>query len=362
MFDRRLLTHFDWFLFTVAITLSIIGIANIYSATSGEDIVHIKQLYWFSIGLILMLVITFMDYHQLERFAYIVYGLSVTLLVAVLIIGKTTSGAQRWLSVGPVSFQPSELAKISLVVMLARHFSEKRLLEEGLSIKDLMLPASLLLVPFIIVAKEPDLGTALILFFIFASMSLFVKIRLKTLIGLVVTFLPFIPLTWHLLKDYQQVRILSFWDPTMDPRGTGYHLIQSKIAIGSGGLLGKGFGNGTQAQLKFLPEHHTDFVFSVLAEEWGFVGSVITLGLYLILFLWGLKATREAKDRFGTLLAFGISSMFFWHIAINIGMVTGLLPVVGVPLPFISYGGSFLLMAMIGVGILINVRMRRFIF
>lgn len=358
MIDRRLFTHFDWTLFAVAVTISLIGIANI--SASGSE-VYIKQLYWFLIGLFLMVAVTFINYQQLERFAYTIYGLSITLLVAVIIVGKSSLGAQRWLVIGPFSFQPSEFAKLALVVMLASHFNGRRR-REGLTIKELFLPTLFFLTPFTLVAKEPDLGTAIILFLIFASMTLFVKVRFKTLLGIIIVLLPFIPLSWHLLKDYQKARLLSFWNPTLDPLGTGYHIIQSKITIGSGGLLGKGFGHGTQSQLHFLPAQHTDFVFSVMAEEWGFIGSTIVLGLFLLLALRGLMVTMGAKDRFGTLLAFGTSSMFFWHILINIGMVTGLLPVVGVPLPFMSYGGSFLLMTMIGVGILINIRMRRFIF
>lgn len=358
MIDRRLFTHFDWTLFTVAVATSLIGIATI-SSSAGE--VYIKQLYWFLIGLFLMVAVTFINYQQLEKFTYTIYGLSITLLVAVLIAGKTSGGVQRWLIIGPFSFQPSEFAKLALIVMLASHFNGRRK-QGGLTIKELLPPTFFFLTPFILVAKEPDLGTAIILFLIFASMTLFIKVRLKTLLGTIIVLIPFIPLSWHLLKDYQKARLLSFWNPTLDPLGTGYHIIQSRITIGSGGLLGKGFGHGTQAQLGFLPSQHTDFIFSVMAEEWGFMGSTIVLGLFLLLTIRGVMISLEAKDRFGTLLAFGITSMFFWHILINMGMATGLLPVVGVPLPFMSYGGSFLLITMVGVGILLNVRMRRFIF
>jgi rod shape determining protein RodA len=193
-------------------------------------------------------------------------------------------------------------------------------------------------------------------------MVIFAKVRVKILIGIILTSLPLIPIAWRFLKDYQKARLMSFLDPTLDPLGTGYHILQSKIAIGSGGVLGNGFTHGTQGQLRFLPEHHTDFIFSILAEEWGFIGSFIVIALYFSLILLGLNIAQNAKDRLGAFLAFGVSAMLLWHIAINIGMVTGMLPVVGVPLPFMSYGGSFLLTAMIGAGILANVSMRRFIF
>lgn len=363
MIDRRVFLHFDWVIFLAAIGLALIGIANIYSAAAGiGSSLYIKQFYWFVIGIAAIGIIALFNYHQLERFAYFLYGMSITLLVAVHLFGRTTAGAKRWLDIGIVSFQPSEFAKIALVVMLAKYFNETSIPRQGMSIKDLFLPGFILFVPFILVAKQPDLGTALILLLIFVSITLFVKVKTRTLIGITLAFMPFIPFAWHFLKDYQKARLLSFIDPKLDPMGTGYHLIQSKIAIGSGAVMGKGFMQGTQGQLKFLPEHHTDFIFSVLAEEWGFIGAVIVIMLFLTIIMWGLHIAQHSKDRFGTLLAFGISALFFWHAAINLGMVMGMLPVVGVPLPFMSYGGSFLLTVMIGVGILINVSMRRFMF
>ncbi|MBI5894072.1 MAG: rod shape-determining protein RodA [Deltaproteobacteria bacterium] len=363
MIDRRVFLHFDWVIFLAAIGLAFIGIVNIYSAAAGiGSSLYMKQFYWFVIGIAAIGIIALFNYSQLERFAYFLYGMSITLLVAVHLFGRTTAGAKRWLNISAVSFQPSEFAKIALVVMLAKYFNETSIPRQGMSMRDLMLPGFILIVPFVLVAKQPDLGTALILLLIFVSMALFVKVKRRTLIGITLAFMPFIPFAWHFLKDYQKARLMSFIDPKLDPMGTGYNLIQSKIAIGSGGVMGKGFIKGTQGQLKFLPEHHTDFIFSVLAEEWGFVGAVIVIMLFLTIIMWGLHIAQHSKDRFGTLLAFGVSAMFFWHAAINLGMVMGLLPVVGVPLPFMSYGGSFLLTVMIGVGILINVSMRRFMF
>lgn len=363
MIDRRTFTHFDWLIFLSAAALAVIGIVNLYSAAAslGSQI-YLKQFYWFIIGLAAVFIIVLFSYSQLERFAYSFYGATITLLAAVYLFGKSAGGAKRWLDFGFVSFQPSEFAKIALVVMLAKYFNEVVVPKEGMSMKDIMLPVFILAVPFVLVAKQPDLGTALILLCIFISMTLFVKVRWKTVLGVSIASLPLIPLVWHFLKDYQKARLLGFINPSIDPLGTGYHIKQSKIAVGSGGFLGKGFMNGTQGQLKFLPERHTDFAFSVFAEEWGFIGSVVVIALFLIIILWGLHIAQNSKDRFASLLAFGISSLFFWHAAVNLGMVIGLLPVVGVPLPFISYGGSFLLTVMLGIGILINVSMRRFMF
>lgn len=364
MIDRRLLVHFDWVIFFVTISLSAIGIINIYSATlmDNNSSLYEKQLLWFFIGLVFMLIITFINYIHLEKLAYPIYGLSITLLIATLLFGRTTAGATRWLNIGFVTFQPSEFAKIAVIIILSKYFNTAKLPIKGLSLKDLILPSILIFIPFILIAKQPDMGTAILIFFTFASMVIFTKVRVKTLIGIIAVSLPLIPLGWHFLKGYQKARLMSFWDSTLDPLGTGYHILQSKIAIGSGGFIGNGFTHGTQGQLRFLPEHHTDFIFSVLSEEWGFAGSFIVLTLYFILILWGLNIAQNAKDRLGAFLAFGVSSMLLWHIAINIGMVTGMLPVVGVPLPFMSYGGSFLLTTMIGTGILANVSMRRFIF
>lgn len=363
MIDRRTFLHFDWTIFLSAMALALFGIVNLYSAAAGlGSQLYMKQFYWFLMGIGAIGIIAIFNYSQLERFAYLLYGATITFLVAVHLFGKSAGGAQRWLDLGFVSFQPSEFAKIALVVMLAKYFNEIHVPRHGMSVRDLILPGFILAVPFLLVAKQPDLGTALILLLIFVSMTLFVKVRWKTLLGIAIVFLPFIPFSWHFLKDYQKARLLSFINPSFDPLRTGYHLKQSKIAVGSGGFIGKGFMNGTQGQLKFLPEHHTDFVFSVIAEEWGFVGSIIVIILFLVIILWGLHIAQNSKDRFASFLAFGISSLFFWHAVINLGMVMGLLPVVGVPLPFMSYGGSFLLTVMIGVGILINVSMRRFMF
>lgn len=364
MIDRRLFLHFDWVVFLVTISLCLIGILNIYSATlmDSDNNLYEKQLIWFSIGLALMILATFVNYIHLERLAYPIYTIAIILLIATILTGRTTGGAKRWLSIGFASFQPSEFAKIAIILILSKYFSAIKIPLRGLSLKELIVPSIIAFIPFILIIKQPDMGTAVITFLIFASMVIFAKVRLKLVIGITAISLPLIPIAWRFLKDYQKARLMSFLDPTLDPLGTGYHIMQSKIAVGSGGIIGNGFTNGTQGQLRFLPEHHTDFIFSVLAEEWGFIGSFIVLILYFVLVLWGLNIAQNAKDRLGAFLAFGVSFMFLWHILINIGMVTGMLPVVGVPLPFMSYGGSFLITTMIGAGILANVSMRRFIF
>ncbi|MFQ5329155.1 MAG: rod shape-determining protein RodA [Thermodesulfobacteriota bacterium] len=362
MFDRRLLIHLNWPLFICAALLVTVGILTIYSSTiESTTAIYQRQLSWLMIGATCMVVLLLMDYTRVEFLSYLFYGAIVALLVAVLVMGHSASGAQRWISFGFVSVQPSEFSKLALIVALSKCLAAKQIPYSGLNAKALVIPSLLAVVPFLLVAKQPDLGTAMILLLIFSSMVLFVKIERRTLIGIGLLGMAIVPLMWHFLKAYQKARLLSFLNPAKDPFGMGYHLIQSKIAIGSGGLLGKGFLQGTQGYLKFLPEHHTDFIFSILAEEWGFIGSSAVIAGFLILILLGLSVAKEARDKFGTLLAFGVTAMLFWHIVINIGMVTGVLPVVGVPLPLMSYGGSFLVTVLLGIGILINVSMRRFL-
>jgi len=366
MFDRRLIQNFDWVLMLLLLFLAAISIINLYSATYairevGGTQVFAKQIYWFLIGFFVFLLMTTFNYYVLERFAYPVYFLAIALLIFVLFAGKVTSGSQRWLSLGPVSFQPSELAKIAILMVLARFFSGKDGYREY-RLRDLWQPFILIGIPAGLILKEPDLGTALLLVVVSFSIILFVKVRWKSLLILVVSALAVAPFIWFNLKEYQQMRILTFVRPDMDPLGSGYHINQSKIAIGSGLFWGKGFLQGTQTRLHFLPEQHTDFAFSVLAEEWGFVGVVILLLLYLFLIVWGLNIAKESKDKFGSVMAVGIVAVVFWQVAINVGMVTGLLPVVGIPLLLFSYGGSSLISTMAGMGLLMNISMRRFMF
>lgn len=356
-------THFDWITLAIALLLAAIGVSTVYSATRAHmETIYLKEFYWIAIGLVALLASVFINYGTLERYGHLIWGASVLLLVAVAILGKTTLGAKRWIGLGFFSMQPSELAKIALIIVLAKHFSEKPVSWRGMTLKDLAAPAFFLLLPFLLIVKQPDLGTAIILWLIFWSMTLIVRIRTRTLIAIILVFAALMPLGWKVLKPYQKARVMTFLNPEKDPLGTGYHVMQSKIAIGSGGISGKGFTQGTQGKLMFLPEHHTDFIFAVYAEEWGLAGSLALLGLFLMLILTAMNAATNAKDRFGFLLAFGITAMFFWHIVINIGMVSGVMPVVGVPLPFISYGGSFMITCMIATGLIINIKMRKFMF
>jgi rod shape determining protein RodA len=365
LIDRRLIQNIDWYLILFALTLIGIGVLNIYSATYQTDEsmrtpIYMKQLYWAAIGLIFLIAVVVFDYHLLLSLAYPFFGVSMALLIGVLLFGRSISGSQRWITLASFSIQPSELVKISLVLALAKYFFENEK-SGAYGLKDLYLPLGLALFPALLIMKQPDLGTAMLVLLVAFSIILFLGVEWKLLVISLGGLLGAFPFLWHFLKDYQKKRILIFMQPEADPLGAGYHILQSKIAVGSGAFLGKGFMKGTQGQLRFLPEQHTDFAFSVLAEEWGFIGTFVVITLYLVLLLWSLNIARQAKDRFGLILALGVSAILFWQGTINMGMVVGVVPVVGVPLPFISYGGSSILASLIGIGLLLNIHMRRFI-
>jgi rod shape determining protein RodA len=365
MFDRRYVQYFDWGLLGLTVLLGSLGLLTLYSAVisispSLHKILHIKQLIWFGIGFAIMIVSFSLNYKLLYRWAHAIYIIGIILLVCVLLFGKYVGGAKRWLLLGPVSFQPSELVKIAVIIVLARYYS-RVVTPAGLTLRELFAPFMLTIIPFFLIVKQPDLGTAMLVALIAGSMTVFVKIERRSLLYIMVSCMLTVPLIWFFMKGYQKKRILTFFNPDSDPLGAGYHIIQSKIAIGSGMFAGKGFLKGTQNALSFLPEQHTDFIFSVLAEEWGLVGSVILLAIFLMLIIWALNVAHRCRDPFGTILAVGIAAMIFWQVFINIGMAMGLMPVVGVPLPFISYGGSSIITTMISVGLLMNVSMRRFV-
>ena len=364
--DRRLLKNIDWLLLILVLFVVSIGIVNLYSAGLNQAAargtqLYLKQLYWLAIGLGLMLFMITFDYRYLEKLAYPFYWFTIILLITVMVAGKVVSGSKRWLALGPMAFQPSELAKVAIILALAAHFYRQEQFDP-LSWRELAFPCLLMMLPFAMVAKQPDLGSALLIAAVASTMILFVGVRWQILVTLVLSFLALSPVLWLFLKDYQKQRIFIFLNPEQDPLGSGYHIIQSKIAVGSGLFWGKGFLKGTQSQLNFLPEQHTDFVFSVFAEEWGFIGSALLILLYTLVILWSLHIARSCRERFGNLLAVGIAAMIFWQIFINISMVTGLLPVVGIPLPFFSYGGSSLISNFIGIGLLLNIRMRQILF
>ncbi|MFC1863406.1 rod shape-determining protein RodA [Thermodesulfobacteriota bacterium] len=366
MFDRRLLQNFDWILLLVLIIISAISVLNLYSATfpirdSGGAQIFVKQIYWFLVGFVVLFMMIPFDYHLLERLAYPIYILSLALLVLVLVVGKVYSGSQRWISLGAVSFQPTEFAKIAIVIALAKYFIDHGEYNEY-RLRDLWKPFIMITIPCLLIIRQPDLGSALVVVIISFSIILFMKIKFRSFLILLTASLASAPFIWFNLKEYQQKRILTFLMPERDPLGAGYHIIQSKIAVGSGLFWGKGFLKGTQTRLHFLPEQHTDFAFSVLAEEWGFFGSLGLLVLYLFLVLWGINIAKNSKDKFGTILAIGFISIVFWQLVINVSMTIGLLPVVGIPLVLFSYGGSSIVSTMIGMGILMNISMRRFMF
>jgi len=365
--DRRLIKNFDWIIFSIAFVIVLIGILTIYSATrpigEGEHpSFYIKQAIWLIVGIMALVVMVSFDYAWLGRFSLSLYLLSVLLLIMVLIFGKTAMGAQRWLSLGPISFQPSELFKIAYLIMLAHQLS---VMQSPISIIALFrLFFLFVLLPFIIIIKQPDLGTSLIILSIFAFFVLMKGLHKKALILFIIIGLISLPflgtIIWENLRDYQKSRLLVFLEPGVDPTGIGYHVGQSKIAVGSGKFFGKGYLNGTQGPLRFLPEKHTDFIFAVFAEEWGFFGSLLLLFLYMVFIMRGLDTARNARDDFGRLLALGITFTFLIYFISNVGMTLGLLPVVGISFPLMSYGGTALLSNFILIGILISVRIRRF--
>ncbi len=366
MIDRRLLTNIDWILGGLVLTVCLLGILNIYSATSPYKIVgmayYLKQFYWMLAGIFIALAVSSVDYHILEDFSYWFYCFLLILLVAVLVIGRRSMGATRWLHLGFFNVQPSELMKIVIIITFARFFNNFQS-SGGLTVRDMLFPLGILILPVALIMKQPDLGTAILVILIGLSMAFYVGLRWATIISFVCVTIPMAWFGWaNFLRPYQKNRILDFIDPERSRLGSGYHIIQSKIAVGSGGIAGKGFVKGTQSQLRFLPEQHTDFAFSVFAEEWGFIGCLLLLIIYLSLVLWGLNIARRCNDRFGGLLAVGVTAMLFWHIVINIGMVIGMFPVVGVPLPFFSYGGTSMITSMIGIGLLHNISIRRFMF
>lgn len=365
--ERNFFRRLDANLIFVMIALNVIGLINLYSATHGVNLsfqttLFWQQIVWLTLGWCLFFGATLMDYNFFRRGAYIFYGLNLTALALVLVVGKVSYGAQRWLDLGFFRYQPSETMKIVLVIALAKILS-KPTKPEGMGFMDLIVPGLITLVPAALTIKQPDLGTGLLLIAIFISMILFVRVRTSILVFFLIAGMIAAPLAWSFgLQSYQKNRILTFLFPGKDPRGAGYNSIQSRIAVGSGKIVGKGFRKGTQSQLEFLPERHTDFIFSVLSEEHGFVGSMTAVGLFIALLFMCARIASQARDRFGALIALGALSILFWHMLVNICMVIGLLPIVGVPLPLLSYGGSIMITTMMSLGIISSVAYRKFLF
>jgi len=365
-FDRRLATNFDWGTLAFSLAIVSLSIVLLYSATSerieGPSGMHVKQLMWVVIGLVSMFAVLCVDYQTLCRHAYVLYGVLLVSLVIVLLFGRVVNGSQRWLVLGPWHLQTSELAKPVLILVLARYFTEHTPAGASpLSFRDLCVPVLLVSLPFGLIVKQPNLSTAMVLVAILCVMALMIGLRASTLLTVLLLGVGVLPVAWTLvLQDYQRERLLTLLNPQPDLLGAGYHSWQSKIAIGSGGLWGKGLLAGTQSRLSFLPERHTDFIFAVLAEEVGFVGVVLLLGLFGCLLVHGFLIAYRSRDRLGALVATGVVTTLAVQIFLNIGMTIGLVPIIGLPLPLMSYGGSSLVMTFLCLGLLMNVRMRRF--
>lgn len=366
--ERTLLKRIDWNFVIFILGLNVIGLINLYSATHGPystqvEPLFVNQILWLIVGWSVFFIVTLVDYQIFHRLAFFIYTINVSALVFVTFFGRVALGGQRWIDLGFFHYQPSETMKPALILMLARVLSTRTVEGPGMGFKELALPAVLMLFPFILIVEQPDLGTAMTVAAIGSGMLLLMKIRKWIIIALIglVTVAGYGMWNWG-LRDYQKHRVTTFLDPGNDPRGKGYNSIQSKIAVGSGQVFGKGFRKGTQSQLEFLPERHTDFIFSVLSEEFGFFGSLLTIIVFGALFVIGIRIASTARDKFGALLTSGVLCYLFFHMFINVGMVIGLLPIVGVPLPLLSYGGSSMLTTMASLGLVSSVAYRRYLF
>jgi rod shape determining protein RodA len=356
--------HFDWTLFMCAAILALIGVINLYSATSVSRAslseVYIQQVYWLVSGGILAMLVTSIDYRHYEKFGYALYAFGIVLLVLVFVLGKDIRGSSRWIYIGSFSLQPSEFMKLFLIIAVAKYLHDDPK-TEGRTLRDLAIPAVIAAVPMMLILAQPDLGTALILMLIFVSICALTRIAWKSLVSLGLAVAVGLPLVWtYVLKDYQRNRVTAFLNPDANILGSGWHAHHARVAIGNGGIWGQGFMRGSQNQFHFLPDQYSDFPFAVFAEDWGFVGCLVLVALYGFLVMWSIRVAATAKDRFGAVIAIGVGSLIFWHAFFNLGMVTGILPVVGVTLPLFSYGGSSVLTVLMGVGLLMNVSMRRF--
>jgi len=365
MIYRSRYSGFDIALLLLSLVIFSVGLLSIYSATHTEEAAFAKnlvtkQLIWMAVSLLMLLIILKFDYQNYINLAYPLYIITAIFLILVLVIGRTKFGASRWFSLGGFTFQPSEFAKLVLILVLASYLGRRR--AEELAITDIAV-SLLLTFPFIyLIAVEPDLGTAIVLLAILVSMLYVGRARVRHLVFLIGSAVISTPLLWHVLRDYQKQRLLVFLNPNADPLGAGYTIIQSKIAIGSGSFLGKGWLSGTQNQLNFLPERHTDFIFSVVGEEWGFLGSLFLILLYFVFMQRALSITSSTSDPYARLIATGVITMLTFQIFVNIAMTLGFMPVVGLPLPLMSYGGSSLITTMASIALLLNIGMKRTIF
>lgn len=362
MLERRQWRSIDWLTILGLAVVSAFGLLVIYSASHAGPTpdLYKAQIARLAIGLALLAVIMLVDYHTIVDRAEILYFATVALLVYLVVFGGLRAGTNRWLELGIGTFQPGEVAKIAVVLFLAKYLAMVR--KDRMTTAEVLTTASFAAVPALLIALQPDLGTAATIGVVYGSMALLCGLRPKLLAYAMLLLVVALPLSWQFgLRDYQKERVYSFLDPARDPQGAGYQSIQSTIAVGSGGMTGSGWLSGTQSQLQFLPTPHTDFIFAVVAEEFGFVGVATVILLYLMITLRALETARRARDRLGTYVVFGVLSMFVFQTLYNLSMVAGLVPIKGFPLPLMSYGGSSMLATMLGFGLILNVRMRRFV-
>ena len=363
IFRDRTTPNVDWNFLGTAIVLALIGCMLVYSATfySEPGLKTFKrQMLWVAIGLALMIAFMLVDYHVIFDIAPILYAIGIVLLIYLLFWGRLTANVKSWIHIGPFQFQPAEFMKLFTALMLARFFDSND--RAYLDFRSFLFAMGIIGLPVGLIIVQPDFGSAASFFPLIAVAMFFGGIRARVWVAMILIVAIALPIGWgFFLKPYQRERVMTFLNPERDPRGSGYQVIQAKIAIGSGGIHGKGFGNGTQGKFGFIPEHHTDFIFSVLGEEWGFIGVVIVLGLYLYFVIQALTFAKHARDRGGTFLVIGLISFFIFHILINVSMQIGILPTTGIPLPLISYGGSSTMMFFMAIGLMLNVDMRRFV-
>ncbi|MBI4445382.1 MAG: rod shape-determining protein RodA [Acidobacteria bacterium] len=361
MINRRIIGHFDFFLFGTAVVLALLGVLGIFSATihGGPDNAFLRQIAWLGVGIATCLIMVSVDYHFLADHAYFFYGAAVLILIAILFYGTEINGSKSWLILGGLRVQPSEFVKVIVVLALANFLA--RLNEDYLKRHHLLILSLITLLPVVLIILQGDLGTALMYFPILLGMLAVAGLKVRLTAVVLLVTLCVAPAGWFFLKEYQRERILATINPDMDPQGIGYQTRQSQIAIGSGGFLGKGLGRASQSQLGFVPEIHTDFIFTLLAEEKGFLGASIVLVLYLLLLMRLVRIAETARDRTGIFIVSGIACLLFFHALVNVGMTVGVFPPIGIPLPLLSYGGSSTIMTFAALGLALNVHCRRFV-
>jgi len=361
MRDAQGARDYDWWLLAIMTAICALGVVEIYSATHGSALVgmHTKQIRWLVIGFVLMFVLSRLDYHVIMDQAPWLYIAGLAALVAVLLVGHTRFGAKRWIPVLGEFFQVSELVKLIIIIVLARFFAEVR--TDELSLQDLIKAGLLVGLPLALILKQPDLGTALVLMPMLIVGAFLAGLQWKHAAVICLIGILMLPAGWHFMKPYQKERVTSFLHPEEDAKGSGYQVLQSKIAVGSGGFWGKGFGNGSQNQLGYIPVRYSDFIMSAWAEEQGFKGVLVALGLYMALLLRLVQNAQRAKDRAGMFLVMGVTAALGFHVLVNVAMVIGAMPVTGIPLPLMSYGGSATLFVFLAIGLVMNVRLRRFV-